>query len=571
MLLSLAIATLPSIAGSNPASPVLVDLYVDASATCASGAGTLTNPYCTIGEAVAAAVNGDVIRIAAGTYVEIFDLAQDVALIGTDGREVTIIDGAQQGTVVTVQASATVTLDGVTVTGGNEGGLSNFGALTLLNSTVAGNIGSLPYSGSRITGGGITQEPGSGPLFVHRSAVNQNQVGGGILVEAGGAVTLLDSTISGNSAFSGGAIYAIAGGDIRILDSTISGNDAVYGGAVWVEGTNVEVLGTTISGNTGYLGTIGTFGFGGSANTSSTITNSTITGNSTTTGYSSTKGDVLWRGNGHLLIKDSTILSSGEIFPFAYSAPVTVSGSILSGSVSNTSVTSLGKNFVGAAPAGSGFTNGVMGDIVGTLVAPIDSLLGPLQDNGGPTLTHRPLFGSPVIDAGDQVTFEPLDQRGIARVAGDVDMGAVEGGFGDPIPICVSAPNSTGLVGLLAATGSPTAGDNDFTLTMSSLPVNQFGAFVASRTQGFTAGPGGSAGNLCLGGSIGRFFGPHQLGTSGPEGLISLRVPLTMIPQGSAFTAVQAGETWRFQGWHRDVVGGTATSNFSSGLAVTFL
>ncbi len=553
MLLSIALSTIPSLMGSNVPSPILADVYVDISASCASGAGTLANPYCTIGEAVAVAVNGDVIRIAAGTYVELLDLSQNVSLIGTDGREVTIIDGALQGTVVTVQATATVTLDGVTVTGGSHSGLWNYGQLSLLNSTVAGNesVSRRSLFGLFAYGAGIDQKPGARELLVQRSAVRDNHA-----IRGPGMFGYVSSY--------GGAIRATLSGDVQVIDSTISDNYAFYGGAIDARSANVEILGSTVSGNTAYSGTIYIRSGSGA------ITNSTITGNATTTTYAPYEGDVIWGGNGPVPIKNSTILSSGAIFGGNYNTQVTVSGSILSGSVSNASVTSLGHNLVGAAPAGSGFTNGVMGDIVGTLAAPIDPLLGPLQDNGGPTLTHRPLFGSPVIDAGDQVTFEPLDQRGIARIAGDVDMGAMEGGFGDPIPICVSAPNSTGLVGLLAATGSPSAGDNDFTLTMSSLPVNQIGAFVASRIQGFTASPGGSTGNLCLGGSIGRFFGPHQLGTSGPEGLISLRIPLTMIPQGLAFTAVQAGETWNFQGWHRDVVGGGASSNFSSGLAVTF-
>ena len=34
--------------------------------------------------------------------------------------------------------------------------------------------------------------------------------------------------------------------------------------------------------------------------------------------------------------------------------------------------------------------------------------------------------------------------------------------------------------------------------------------------------------------------------------------------------AVVAGETWNFQGWHRDAVGGSATSNFTQGVSVTF-
>ena len=65
------------------------------------------------------------------------------------------------------------------------------------------------------------------------------------------------------------------------------------------------------------------------------------------------------------------------------------------------------------------------------------SLLGPLATNGGPTLTHALLFGSPAIDAGSNALSvdqngNPLvtDQRGEARIAfGTVDIGAFETEF----------------------------------------------------------------------------------------------------------------------------------------------
>lgn len=50
----------------------------------------------------------------------------------------------------------------------------------------------------------------------------------------------------------------------------------------------------------------------------------------------------------------------------------------------------------------------------------------------------------------------------------------------------------------------------------------------------------------------------------------STPVDLTALPQGAGTIAVQPGETWYFQRWHRDVIGGTATSNFTTSLAVTF-
>ena len=60
-----------------------------------------------------------------------------------------------------------------------------------------------------------------------------------------------------------------------------------------------------------------------------------------------------------------------------------------------------------------------------TVVA--DALLGPLADNGGPTLTHALLAGSPAIDAGDPATAPATDQRGVVRPQGAApDAGAYE-------------------------------------------------------------------------------------------------------------------------------------------------
>ena len=65
-------------------------------------------------------------------------------------------------------------------------------------------------------------------------------------------------------------------------------------------------------------------------------------------------------------------------------------------------------------------------DQIGTPAAPIDPLLGPLADNGGPTLTHALQSGSPAIDRGDPAA-PPQDQRGYGRV-GVPDVGAFEYG-----------------------------------------------------------------------------------------------------------------------------------------------
>jgi hypothetical protein len=130
--------------------------------------------------------------------------------------------------------------------------------------------------------------------------------------------------------------------------------------------------------------------------------------------------------------------------------------------------------------------------------------------------------------------------------------------------------NSTGSSGSLSGTGSATVANNDLTLVASDLPLNSFGYFLTSRTQGNTPQPGGSQGVLCLSGNIGRYTGPGQIQNSGAAGSFDLLLDLTQTPTPTGFVAVAAGETWNFQAWHRDAVGGVATSNFTDGLEVQF-
>lgn len=131
---------------------------------------------------------------------------------------------------------------------------------------------------------------------------------------------------------------------------------------------------------------------------------------------------------------------------------------------------------------------------------------------------------------------------------------------------CQGVPNSTGSPGLLRGLGSTSLAVNDVTLVATNLPANQFSLFVTSRTAAFVPNPGGSDGNLCIAGAIGRFT--SQLAPTDPSGRITLGVDVTAIPGPSALVAAQAGETWRFQAWHRDVT--AAGSNLSTALAITF-
>jgi len=129
--------------------------------------------------------------------------------------------------------------------------------------------------------------------------------------------------------------------------------------------------------------------------------------------------------------------------------------------------------------------------------------------------------------------------------------------------------NSTGAPAVIAGSGSAVVPLNNLVLTSSGLPLNAAAYFLCSRTPGFVQNPGGSAGNLCLSNPIGRRVG-GVIPNSGATGVVSVAADLTVMPQPNGTVVVLPGETWNFQCWYRDAVGGSATSNFSDGLAVLF-
>ena len=162
-----------------------------------------------------------------------------------------------------------------------------------------------------------------------------------------------------------------------------------------------------------------------------------------------------------------------------------------------------------------------------------------------------------------------------AAVLGDGAVGSPEAGglFDGGLGTFYCSPavaNSTGVPGRILASGSAVASNNDVTLEAIDLPAMSFGFFLTSQTQNFVANPGGSQGNLCLGGGIGRYVGPGQILNSGATGTIALALDLTQTPTPTGLVTVQAGETWNFQAWHRDSVGGSATSNFTNAVSVVF-
>ena len=221
----------------------------------------------------------------------------------------------------------------------------------------------------------------------------EGNFGGGILNGGGATLTITDSTLSGNIGGFGGGIFNT--GTLTIVNSTVSGNTASEGAGIY-NGATSTITNSTFSGNAAP-------GAGGGCVNLGTlqIANSTLSDNSSGLGGSVFNIGTLQIGN--------TILNTGD------------SGANISNS--GGTVTSLGYNL--SSDDGGGFLTGP-GDQINT-----DPMLGPLQDNGGPTFTHALLPASPAIDTGDPNFTPPpfFDERGpgFDRVVnGRIDIGSFE-------------------------------------------------------------------------------------------------------------------------------------------------
>ena len=160
----------------------------------------------------------------------------------------------------------------------------------------------------------------------------------------------------------------------------------------------------------------------------------------------------------------------------------------------------------------------------------------------------RALVGAPGHAGGSGVVFGLLPETPLGQVH------------------CPGELNSTGEPGRLEAAGMLDAQANQLFLLATDLPAGQFGFFFTSQVPGFVVGPGGSQGNLCLGGPLARFNA--VIPNAGPGGFFQLRVDTNAIPTQPA-SAIQAGQTWFFQAWYRDG-NPQPTSNFTGAAAVLF-
>jgi Chlamydia polymorphic membrane protein (Chlamydia_PMP) repeat len=355
------------------------------------------------------------------------DLDNDITLSG---------GGGCTGVAIRNSANA-LTLDGhghtITQQCANNGVLQQdgSGAVTLNNVTITGGDASGDGGGLKTSSANVT---------VNNSTFSNNTAGGsgGAINESAGNVSVTNSTFSGNKAENqeGGAIRE-SSGNVTVTNSTFSGNSAsgsgAEGGAIRESSGNVTVTNSTFSGNTAS----GSGAEGGAIRESDgnvTATNSTFTGN-TATGTSGPEGGAIRGESSDVTLVYATVVSNtspeganiwgGGLTSFGSVVALAQGGGNNCSNLGST--TSNGFNFTDDAscnfPAGEAHSG-------------VDPGLAALADNGGSTQTRLPQPGSPLIDAipnascqADGASGIATDQRGLPRpevTGGLCDIGAVE-------------------------------------------------------------------------------------------------------------------------------------------------
>ncbi len=265
---------------------------------------------------------------------------------------------------------------------------------------------------------GLTLTNGNG-----ESTVN-NEVGGCVMsIEQ---LTITDSKVTGCDGRAGGGVWSRFG-SLVVKNTEIINNFADFrGGGIYARSATAFITNTTISGNTANRS--GEAGGGINSNGSDLeITNSTISNNQVRTGNA---GGIFMKNGGELTLLNTTVLNN-EGVGIDPSGQVNLSNSLIAGHAAGNC------DFVGINASSNNQNNMDTDgscDVQATNHITIsDPMLEPLADFGGNTLTHRPLPGSPLIDAGDDFMCEEFDQRGVVRPQdGDddgspvCDIGAVE-------------------------------------------------------------------------------------------------------------------------------------------------
>lgn len=434
-------------------------------------------------------------------------LTANITISGPGASELALTNSNRlPRSILTNSTANTAAISCITI----SGTLDNYGTLGMLDSLVGNqfnpshaglyNSGTTTLSRCTFTGNRVPDNADAiendGTINMDHCAITNNQGGGD--VASSGTVTMDNSVVSGHSYFtssSGGVIND--GGFVVLRNCSITNNDSVEGGGIWNAGS-LAVTNCLITHNRAAYSDVGEVG-GGLYNVGFAILeNTTISGN-----FALGAGAGIWNGGSARLL-NCTVTSNtaihrvdiqsggGGIWSDERAVSQSKNSIIAGNNASDTNATlipddirgsleSFGHNLVlsanGWPQAGYNST-----DLIG-----VDPMLGPLQDNGGPTWTHALLAGSPAIDAADPVGAPADDQRGVPRPQGPgIDIGAFEYQYPPATFASIRAQSHTNL--LLTAYAFPSTTytlqasqdfvnwDNIATLTSSSKGVLQFTA-----------------------------------------------------------------------------------------------
>ncbi len=351
------------------------------------------NAFDTIQEGVDAVASGGSVFITddlstdgPGTYTENVTINKDVTIQATEGDPAAVIvDGNAAGSVITIAAGDTVTLDSLTIQNGsatNGGGINNAGTLTLTNSIVQNNSATTNGGGIFNASTGTATVTGLSQISDNTAAGDASTNGGGGIYNDGGTVTVEDfSRVEDNFATgtsgSGGGIFNGTGGTLTATDASITGNTANRAGG-GIEDNSGAGLGVTLTDvsldNNVAQGTPGNGGglhITGAGDVS--ITDGTVSGNS-----AAQEGGGLWNGTGTMTIDGTTVSGNtasgagsdqggGGIFNSGGTVVIQNSASI--------------SNNVADGTSGSG--GGVLNDVGGTLTVDTSSITGNTANRAG--------------------------------------------------------------------------------------------------------------------------------------------------------------------------------------------
>jgi CSLREA domain-containing protein len=442
---------------------------------------TLMDGHCSLRQAILAANldtavdacpaghGHDVILLPAGTYTLTIsgvgengtltgdlDITDDLTVSGS-GAANTAINANGVDRVFHILSTADVTLMGLTVRGGQEtvsggGGLYHSGSsLTLAGVVVANNTTGVRH------GGGLYIDIGHAATLLNTTVRDNTATEGGGLYNAGTLSVTASVVVSNTASLIGGGLRNASTGELTVVNTTLANNRATTsnGGGLYTTG-QAAVINSTLTNNTS-----GDNGGGIEVRDASLLVTATLMVSNTTLSYntSATSGGGLHlRGSGTTggvtaLIINSTFsgnttgASGGGGLRNNTDATTTLinltltnnsAGNNNGGGLRNDGALTLTNVLIANHPVGGNcegtFTSlghNLSSDATcAALTAPgdqnsVNPQLGPLANNGGPTLTHAIPVTSPAINAGSNASCPATDQRGVPRDA-RCDIGAFE-------------------------------------------------------------------------------------------------------------------------------------------------